>query len=244
MTQQLLAVAAGTLAATAAASSHYHMEGILNAAVIGSMAITIMTIGYNKDFEREADSMAALYFDIHRKDKNNLMAIFKKLQFINLRLGLHPNIKNRSHPDLRERIDRAKRTRFLYFGKEKSYVFKREEKPPIQLDLICQRIYGKEHKIDIYINDRSLLHVFHNPQGKVITSLSIKNNNVSHEFTLNDNFVTEDVWGAYLTFKKEGREFLQDIKTVTLSVKLIPDNGNAHLKEEQNFRFVEGKIQF
>ena len=56
----------------------------------------------------------------------------------------------------------------------------------------------------------------------MITMLSVKDKDGKHRFELNDHFITEDIWGAHLTFDASApqtKKLLQDIEKVVLSEK-------------------------
>ena len=266
--QQELALGAAIFAgaAAAAASKDRSSSGAVLAAGIASVvayatitAIQLDMYGYNKDFEREADALTALYFDIHNKNKSNLKAIFKKLQFNNLCETMHPDLQSRTHPELIERIERAEKTQFSYFGMKKNFICKRKEKAPIQLDLICQRVFENENKLDVYISDRSLLGKYRKALAggaNATMALLVKDSNGSHTFELNENFATEDAWGTYLTLEKssEGEidfgdvekakemQFLEDVKEIELSIQVRRVDASSEPLTLEKLSFVEGKI--
>jgi hypothetical protein len=79
-----------------------------------------------------------------------------------------------------------------------------------------------------YIDEKNLLQLNQDANGELITKLLVKDKDGNHRFKLNDQFLTEDVWGAYLTFEASSpqkQNVLQEIEKVVLS--LVPAKGPA-----------------
>ncbi len=221
-----LAAVAGSLAGPASGI----ISGALNAALPETSCNPQTLGGYQNVYVQEADSMASLYFEAHGKDKRAIVSLIKKLQFSDLSEKLHPDqrLTGANEDYYYERLKRVKNTRFMYFGNDKNFVLKRKGKPPVQLDLIGQRFYKKENTLLAYIDEKNLLQLNQDANGKLITKLLVKDKDGNHRFKLNDQFLTEDVWGAYLTFEASSpqkQNVLQEIEKVVLS--LVPAKGPA-----------------
>jgi hypothetical protein len=221
-----LAELAGSLAGPASGV----ISGALNAALPETSCNPQSLGGYQNVYVQEADSMASLYFEAHGKDKRAIISLIKKLQFSDLSEKLHPDqrLTGANEDYYYERLKRVKNTRFMYFGNDKNFVLKRKGKPPVQLDLIGQRFYKKENTLLAYIDEKNLLQLNQDANGKLITKLLVKDKDGNHLFKLNDQFLTEDVWGAYLTFEASSpqkQNVLQEIEKVVLS--LVPARGPA-----------------
>jgi len=141
---------------------------------------------------------------------------------------------------------------------------KREEKPPVQLDLIYQRFYDNENKLFVYIDEKNLLALGQEINGKITTTLYVTDKNGKQQFQLNDHLLTEDVWGAYLTFEAstvKKQKPLQDIETIVLSMvpvrkprtretsdpqdKLIRKSGDVlNDQTQQQYTFVPGTVEW
>ncbi|MGD2185644.1 MAG: M48 family metalloprotease, partial [Desulfobacterales bacterium] len=219
-----LAAAAGFLAGPASGL----VSGALSAALPDAACNPQSLGGYQNVYKQEADSMAALYFKAHGKDKGAILSLIKKLQFNDLSERLHPDqrLTGANEDSFNERLKRVKNSRLMYFGKDMNFVLKRNKQPPVQLDLIGQRFYKKENTLLAYIDEKNLLQLNQNTDGEQITKLLVKDKNGNHHFNLNDQFVTEDVWGAYLTFETSSPQepkVLQGIEKVVLS--LAPTKG-------------------
>jgi hypothetical protein len=262
VTMKKLAAAAGSLAGPASGV----ISGALNAAIPEASCNTQSLGGYQNEDVQEADSMAAFYFDAHGKDKGALVSLLKKLQFSDLSEKLHPEIglTGAAEVPYNDRIKRVKNTRFVYFKKDSNFVLKREGKPPVQLDLIYQRSYKKENKLLVYVDEKKLLPLNQNASGEMVTQLSVKDKDGKHRFELNHQFLTEDVWGAHLTFEAstpQRQNFLQDIEKVVLSVAPTssPQDGKSITPEDRlikrssglsndqvarNYTFVPGTIDW
>ena len=221
-----LASAAGSLAGPASGI----VSGALNAALPEAACNPQSLGGYQNAYVQEADSMASLYFEVHGKDKRAIVSLIKKLQFSELSEKLHPDqrLTGANENKYHNRLKRLKNTRLIYFGKDKNFVLERNGKPPVQLDLIGQRIYNKENMLLAYIDEKNLLLLKQETNGKLITRLLVKNKDGNHRFELNDQFLTQDVWGAYLTFENSSSqkpEALHEIEKVILSI--VPARGAA-----------------
>ena len=91
-------------------------------------------------------------------------------------------------------------------------------------DKLCSQIYFTIQLM--YIDEKNLLLLKQETNGKLITRLLVKNKDGNHRFELNDQFLTQDVWGAYLTFENSSSqkpETLQEIEKVILSI--VPARG-------------------
>jgi hypothetical protein len=149
-------------------------------------------------------------------------------------------------------------TKFLHFQNDNHYVLDRKGKPPVQLDLMNQQVYNNENKLHIYIDDRSLLKFNSSSNGKTVT-LSVKDRNGIHRFSLIEDSFFEDVWGMHLTLKsldKTRGKFLEDIQNVVLSIDSAngpnnqtydqpgADSAFVQTKPLTKYTFLPGKIEF
>ena len=205
-------------------------------------------LGFQDVYESEAAILAALYFDIHLKNKENLITLIRKLQFNEMTELFHPDLKDRKKLDLEGRIKTLKNTQFLYFGKENRYKTEQNDKAPYELDLLYQHILGEENKLDIYITDKRLLKRFEGNHGKQKVSLWITDKTGRHEFSLDKQFTTEDTWGVFLTFSvvsDQRQRFLKDIETIVLKIA-IPAAPSDRVQGTQieDYIFVEGKLEY
>jgi hypothetical protein len=251
-----LAAAASSLAGPAGGV----VSGALDAALPEASCNPQSLGGYQNEYVQEADSMAAFYFDARGKDKGAIVSLLKKLQFSDLSKKLHPDLSLTRPIEIsyRDRIKRVQNTRFMYFNKGRNFILKRKGKPPVQLDLISQRSYKNENKLLVYVDEKNLLPLNQNANDEMITSLSVKDKDGKHRFELNEQFLTEDVWGAHLTFDAsdpQTQKFLQDIEKVVLSVaptKAPPDREStdpddklikrSYDQARRNYTFVPGAI--
>jgi hypothetical protein len=205
-------------------------------------------LGFQEIYESEATLIAALYFDIHQKDKQNISALTRKLQFNEMTELFHPDLSDYKILDLDERIKSIKKTEFLYFGKEKSFKTERQNKAPYELDLLYQYIRGDKNALDVYITDKRLLKRFGADKREQKASLLISDSSGQQEFVLEKRFTTEDTWGVFLTFvadTDQKQRFLQNIETIVLKVG-TPRSPNDRRQEGglEYFTFVEGKLEY
>jgi len=209
------------------------ISGAVNA-TLPEAACNPQTIsGYQSNYVQEADATAAFYFDVHGKDKRAIASLIKKLQFNELSKKLHPDqpLSGVDAVSYNDRLKRVQNTRFVHFKKDKHFVLIREGKPPVQLGLIYQRLYDKENNLLVYLDEKNLLALGPKINGEMNTTLDVKDKNGKQQFQLNDQFLTEDVWGAYLTFEAlsvKKQQPLLDIEKIVLSV--VPAR-KQHIRE-------------
>ena len=261
-TMKKLADVAGSLAGPASGV----ISGALNAALPEASCSPQSLGGYQNEYVQEADSMAAFYFDVLGKDRGAIVSLLKKLQFSDLSEKLHPDLglTRAAEVSYNDRIKRVEDTRFVYFKKGGNFILEREGKPPVQLDLIYQRSYKKENKLLVYVDEKNLLPLNQDASDKMITRLSAKDKDGKHSFELKDQSLTEDAWGAHLTFEASSSQrpkLLQDIEKVVLSVtptrapydrestapedKLIKRaSGALNGQTARNYFFVPGTIDW
>lgn len=226
------------------------ISGALNLAVSNEACTPHSLFGYQPNYVEQADSMVTLYFDIHKKDREAVISLIKKLQFGELTEKLHPDM--RLHHPLKNadntRIKRLKNIKFKYFNQSNHFVSKSSGKPPVQLNLKYQQIFEKENKIHIYLADRELLQQVQIKNRITNIWLSIKDKTGSHRFENEMDLLTEDIWGVHLTFSASSsreKEFLQDIKKILLVIG--PEGGpNDRLSEQptKDYIFVPGTIEW
>ena len=207
---------------------------------------------FEEDFNREADAIAALYFDLNHGNRHDLIAFIHKMQVERLTKELHPEFGTGQDVfRFNDRIKRVKNTRFLYFSDEKSYIWQEKDQIPVQLNFLYQRILGDENSLVVYINDRSLISGYYKGLDQKTVSLRVRDKKGTLIFRLLEKFTTEDQWGAQLTFKALGKKnghFIQNSKSITL--ELISPNPTSITSEEipeqivRPLRFVKGKLKY
>ena len=245
-TMKKFATVAGALAGPAGGG----ISGAINAAVPAESCSPQSLIGYQYDYVQEADSIAALYFDIHSKDRSAVKSLIRKLQFSELAEKLHPDLRLNNPEPLphNNRLVKVEQAKFEYFAEGNHFVLERKDKPPVQLDLIYQQIFKRENKIHVFIDEKAILHLGRIKNGKTTISISLRDKAGMHYFEAQDGLITEDVWGAHLIFSKSGRKgnkFLQDIEKIVLSVG--PARGPNERGSNQpviDYTFVPGKIKW
>jgi hypothetical protein len=242
------------------------ISGALNATLPEDSCNPQTLSGYDPNYVQEADATAAFYFDVHGKDKRAIESLIKKLQFNELSKKLHPDQSSIGVDAVldNDRLKRLQNTRFVNFKKDHHFILKREEKPPVQLDLIYQRFYDNENKLFVHIDEKNLLALGQEINGKITTTLYVTDKNGKQQFQLNDHLLTEDVWGAYLTFEAstvKKQKPLQDIETIVLSMvpvrkprtretsdpqdKLIRKSGDVlNDQTQQQYTFVPGTVEW
>jgi ribosomal protein L25 (general stress protein Ctc) len=191
------------------------ISGALSLALPSESCNPQSLISYQYGYVQQADAMVALYFDIHKKDRREAVSLIKKLQFSELTIKLHPDLRMHHPQKISDytRIQRMQNIQFKNFNKNNHFVLKRSGKPPVQLNLKYHQIYKKENKVHIYLDQKVLAQVAQTKEGKTVIWLSITDKNGVHRFEHQNDLLTEDVWGVHLTFSASSRKknnFLQD----------------------------------
>ena len=206
-------------------------------------------LGFEEDFNREADNIAALYFDLNHGNRDSLSALIRKMQIAQLSEQLHPEFGDEGKEfHFNDRIKRVENTKFFYSQEGNSFVFKKKNHLPIQLDVLYQSVLGEENSLLIYLSDKSLLPDFVAVGDRKKISLLIWDRNGKHEFKLFEKFITEDLWGAQLTFKSsdnKNQRFIREIESIKLLMTAMPaanDRREEHFSEY--YTFVEGKLDY
>ena len=237
--QQGLAAAAGVMAGFSALHSNSNSTWafLSLSAMLAAMSHSIQIFGYQEKFDIEANDISALYFDIYQRDKYNLESVLNKLYFNELCLQLHAGLNKQKHTEIKKRIKRIYKKKYLVFKKNNNFVHRRKSKSPIQLDLEFQSIFEKKNKLGIYIYDRSILNFYKDEDGDTEIEIKLKDKNGNHTFYLNDNFVAEDLWGAHLIAEKtsnnQNHRFLEDIDTIKVFILFRPKTGSR--TDSENF---------
>ena len=226
------------------------ISGALNLALPGESCSPQSLIGYPSDYVQQADSMVALYFDIHKKERQEVVSLIKKLQFSELTVKLHPDLRLHNPPKIPDntRIRRVENIKFKYFNEGNHFVLKRSGKPPVQLNLKYHQIFKKENNVHIYLDEKALLQLDQIKNGKMVMWLSITDKTGVRRFAHQKDLLTEDMWGAHLTFSAstaKKKKFLQDTEKIVLTVG--PTRGpNDKLNDQplKDYTFVPGTIEW
>ena len=205
--------------------------------------------GFDEDFDKEADALAALYFDLYHENRDNLSSLIQKMQLAQLTKLLHPELGDEQKEFyFNDRIKRVENTKFLYFPDQNSFVFKKKNQLPVQLDLIYQSIIENESRLILYINDRSLFPDFSKFNDGKTVSISVQDKNGAQEFNLLKKYTTQDLWGVRLIFKSSGKNkqrFVRDTERVRLELATPRKTGDR--REEQiveHLLFVKGQLGY
>lgn len=204
---------------------------------------------FDEDFDRQADDLAALYFDLYHASRENLSTLIQKMQLAQLTRQLHPELGDQSKQfDFNGRIKRVNNIEFLKFSDDNSFVFNQKNKPPVQLDLLYQSILGSENRLIVHISDRKLISDSFKANKGIDMSLLVQNPQGTQKFKLLEKFITEDLWGAQLVFVASGNQnkgFNRDIQGVKLE---LAGSGQAGDKREEQFleqfKFEKGKLVY
>jgi hypothetical protein len=205
--------------------------------------------GFDEDFDKEADALAALYFDLYHENRDNLSSLIQKMQLAQMTERLHPELGNgQKELNFNDRIKRVENTKFLYFPDQNSFVFKKKNQLPVQLDLIYQSIIENESRLILYINDRSLFPDFSKFNDGKTVSILVQDKNGAQEFNLLKKYTTQDLWGVRLIFKSSGKNkqrFIRDTERVRLELTTPEKTGDRRQEQiVEHLMFVKGKLEY
>ena len=225
------------------------ISGALNMALPGESCSPQSLIGYHYDYVHQADSMVALYFDLHKKDRQGVASLIKKLQFSQLSVNLHPDrrFSPQKNPD-NSRLRRVKNTQFRYFNAGSHFVLNRSQNPPVQLTLKYHQIFENENNVSIYMDEKALLQLDQIKNGLATVWLSITDKTGVHRFEYQKDLITEDMWGAHITFsatRNKNTKLMQDIEKISLTIG--PARGPSERVENQpvrDYTFVPGRVDW
>ena len=230
-----------------------------------------LSLGYENDLEKEADTVAALYFDIQQKDRRHLSTVIRKLQLadlyfniehdktfdLNVAMGslevnemtkqLYLGIwDHKKDARFNERTKHVKHIKFRYLNLDNSFVYKKGGRLPVQLDIEYQSIIQNENKVMVYISDKSLFHRYQDSDNSSLVTLFATDRRGVHRFKLLKRFTTVDMWGVRLIFEaareKRGR-FLEGLHD--LEIEVIEPQGPTDKGSDQKiekFNFVKGRL--
>ena len=241
-----LATVAGALGGPAGGG----IAGALNLALPGESCSPQSLISYPYDYIQQADAMVALYFDIYKKERQAAVSLIKKLQFSELTVKLHPDLRLHQPQKIsgNTRIRRMQNIKFKNFNENNHFLLKRSGKPPVQLNLKYQHIFKNENKVHLYLDQKALVQLEQTRDDKTEIWLSVTDKSGVHRFKHQNDLLTEDVWGAHLTFSASTRKkikFLQDPEKIVLT--LIPARGPSDKLSNQpakDYIFVPGTMEW
>jgi hypothetical protein len=237
--------AAGAIAGpfTGGVSAAVRMVPFPDGSEFGQPAFT-----YDIDYVKEADAIAELYFEINGKDKQKLISLIKKLQFNEFTEILNPGAEEMDIRFFRGRIETIEDAKSKYFGKHTSFVHNGQHRFPVQFNLFSQRIASGHNTIVAYLSDKALLRTENHTSARKTVALVVNDANGSHQFALNDNLSTEDMWGVHLTFDASAGGnpiFLENIQSVSLQVSARSATNDRQTESQfDTFEFTKGEIKF
>jgi len=241
-----LATVAGALGGPAGGG----IAGALNLTLPGESCSPQSLISYPHDYVQQADAMVALYFDIHKNGRQAAVSLIKKLQFSEMAAKLHPDLRLHQPQKISDntRIRRMQNIKFKNFNESSHFILKRSGKPPVQLNLKYQHIFKDENKVHIYLDQKALVQLEQTGDNETDIGLSVTDKRGVHRFKHQYDLLTEDVWGAHLTFSASNHtenKFLQDPEKIVLTVgPTTGPNDRLNNQPAKNYTFVPGTIKW
>jgi hypothetical protein len=241
-----LATVAGALGGPAGGG----IAGALNLTLPGEACSPQSLISYPYDYVQQADALVALYFEIHKKNRQAAVSLIKKLQFSELSAKLHPDLRMHQPQKISDnmRIRRIQNIKFKNFNENSHFILKRSGKPPVQLNLKYQHIFKDENKVHIYLDQKALVQLEQTGDDETDIWLSVTDKNGVHRFKQQNELLTEDVWGAHLTFSASNpkkNKFLQDPEKIVLTVgPATGPNDRLNNQPAKDYTFVPGTIEW
>jgi len=205
--------------------------------------------GYDDDFDRQADDLAALYFDLYHESRENLRTLIQKMQLAHLTRQLHPELGDQAQQfSFNRRIKQIENIEFFKFSGDDSFVFKPNNQPPVQLDLIYQSILDGENKLVVHISDRTILSDYFKADQDINISLLVQGPNGTRKFNLLEKFTTKDLWGAQLVFMASADRnpgFNREIQGVKLEMTGLGNYGDKRQEQfAEELTFEKGKLVY
>ena len=241
-----LATVAGALGGPAGGG----IASALNLTFPGEACSPQSLISYPYDYVQQADALVALYFEIHKKNRQAAVSLIKKLQFSELSAKLHPDLRMHQPQKISDntRIRRMQNIKFKNFNENSHFILKRSGKPPVQLNLKYQHIFKDENKVHIYLDQKALVQLEQTGDDETDIWLSVTDKNGVHRFKQQNELLTEDVWGAHLTFSASNpkkNKFLQDPEKIVLTVgPATGPNDRLNNQPAKDYTFVPGTIEW
>ena len=204
---------------------------------------------FDEDFDKQADDLAALYFDLYHDSRENLRTMIQKLQLAQLTRQLHPELGDQSKLfNFNRRIKRIENIEFYNFSDDHSFVFRQKNRPPVQLDLLYQSILDGENRLAVHISNRRILSDFYGANNGVKISILVQDQDGAREFKLLEKFITEDLWGAQLVFTASGDRadgFNRDIHSIKLLLTGPGQTGDKRAEQfVEQYAFEKGKLVY
>ena len=228
-----------------------------SAAFVATAVISLINaMEYPGELDKEANSIVDLYFSIKGKSRENIYRYLMKEESVNLLTKKKTNVYKFESGDPYEEaeIERIRKTKIKYFGKDKSYISKNKDNVPFQLNLFYYEWSPDENRIMIYINDYAIIAVDLNEAEREIFLRVYDENDVLYQFIIDKEVPVRDQSGVYLigrfntsdlsAFSRE-KEF-QRVKKVDLLVQNKERHSNQGNISTDMFvyRCTEGKIEF
>lgn len=269
---QRLTMATGSLTGIIAGPGGSAIKALGNVPFHVSSSDQPLSSGYEENLEKAADAMAALYFDVQQKDRRHLSAVIRKQQLadryfnnekaarfdldaVMSRLEVNELTKQiyrgiwdqETGVRIAERAERAEQIKFRYLHPNSSFVLKKAQRLPAQLDIEYQSIIQDENKVMVYLSDKSLIRNLRDSDNRSRVTLYVTDKRGKHRFKLLKQYTTEDMWGARLTFKappeKRG-QFLEGVQGLEIEIiELQGAAGKGNDRKIENFIFVKGSLQ-
>jgi Zn-dependent protease with chaperone function len=241
-----MAGAAAVAAGAAGAAGNSSAVIAASSAVVGSIAIAIaMDIyynGYHKEFEREADDLALLYYFKNNKNNKSFKQVFKKLMYLNLCKSHDPDPKSKTHPQLNDRLTNILNTKYNMIFK--SFVTNNRKDFQLQIDLLYEVDIDNERKIFAYVSEP-----FNNSPNSNSTILTrqLVFNTTSGSINSNISNIVEilstDPWGVLVSFTIDDNKIpMTDI----LDVKYVineKDPKDGHTIDNKTYKMSLGTLE-
>ena len=133
-------------------------------------------------------------------------------------------------------------------SKRPTFNLDQNKKTPVQLMLKYHQILDDENYVHIYLDDKALLELDQIKEGVLQLRLSITDKSGVHRLGHQKDLLTEDMWGAHLTFSLKGdkkKKLLQDTENIILTVGPAQrPNDRLNNQTARSYTFVPGKVDW
>ena len=118
----------------------------------------------------------------------------------------------------------------------------------MQLNLKYHQFFDDENYVHVYLDDKALLELDRVKDGVSALWLSITDTSGVHRLEHQKDSLTEDMWGAHLTFSVKGnkkKKLLQETENIILTVGPAKGpNDRLNNQTARSYTFVPGEVDW
>jgi len=233
-TQAALAAIGGLAVGMAASRGHGGAAtGALGVTLTMMAMVDFVNKGYSIDHEKEADLFAGAYFDKIAANRESLLSVFRKLQFVNLCRVEDPDPESYTHPQLKERVEAAKAGHTVLYNSDVFLLKKNEVKDQVKIKPLLYSSDGYLSYFYVYIDNKKFIK--NKMNGFDVNNVEIilgKTRNYIFEFDKKSTIYTE--FGAILRFKSSKNTSIGNSEITEMTLRTREEDNNLGLIENNH----------